>query len=53
MWIFIILAIIIIAIVIYVKSKKLPMDSVVMINGGVGSGKTSTAVHLAIKSFLA
>lgn len=51
MLIFIVLAIIIIAIVVYCKSKKLPMDSVVMINGGVGSGKTSTAVHLAIKSY--
>lgn len=51
MWVFIIIAIIIIAIVVYCKSKKLPMDSVVMINGGVGSGKTSTAVCLAIKSY--
>lgn len=51
MWVFIIIALIIIAIVVYCKSKKLPMDSVVMINGGVGSGKTSTAVYLAIKSY--
>lgn len=47
----IVIAIIVIGIVIYVKSKKLPLDTCVMINGGVGSGKTSTAVYLAIKSY--
>lgn len=35
----------------YVKSmKKFRFDSVVMVNGGVGSGKTSTTLYLAIKS---
>lgn len=44
--------ILIIAFVIFLlcKFKRLPLDSVVMINGSVGSGKTSTAVYLAIKS---
>lgn len=33
------------------RSKKFRFDSVVMINGGVGSGKTLTAVWLAIRSY--
>lgn len=43
--------ILIIVLVVLFKFKKLPLDSVVMINGSVGSGKTSTAVYLAIKSY--
>lgn len=35
----------------FVKSrKKFRFDSLIMINGGVGSGKTSTALYLAIKN---
>lgn len=50
--VFIILILIVIAIVFVIfKFKKLPLDSVVMVNGSVGSGKTSTAVYLAIKSY--
>lgn len=47
----ILLIILIVAIIIYCRTKRLPLDSVVMVNGGVGSGKTSTAVYLAIKSY--
>lgn len=35
---------------ILIKIKRLPLDSIVMVNGAVGSGKTSTCVYLAIKS---
>ena len=33
------------------RSKKFRFDSIVMINGGVGSGKTLTAVWLAVRSY--
>lgn len=53
MWVFlIILVILIVLLVILIKrSKKFRFDSIVMINGGVGSGKTLTAVWLAIRSY--
>ena len=33
------------------RSKKFRFDSIVMINGGVGSGKTFTAVWLAVRNY--
>lgn len=50
-YVLILIVVIIIALIILFKFKKLPLDSVVMVNGSVGSGKTSTAVYLAIKSY--
>lgn len=50
-YVLILIVVIIIALFILFKFKKLPLDSVVMVNGAVGSGKTSTAVYLAIKSY--
>lgn len=42
--------ILIVVLVVLFKFKKLPLDSVVMVNGSVGSGKTSTCVNIAIRS---
>ncbi len=52
MILFIIILIVVIAILIFVfmRSKHFKFDSVVMTNGNVGSGKTSTNVYLAIKA---
>ena len=48
----VIVAILILIVILFVlfKVRKMPLDSLVMINGSVGAGKTSTAVNLAIKS---
>lgn len=53
MIILLIVVVILILLLIWVfkRSKKFRFDSIVMINGGVGSGKTSTAVWLAIRSY--
>ena len=51
MFFVILMLILIVVVFIFIKCRKLPLDSLVMINGGVGSGKTSTAVYLAIKSY--
>lgn len=45
------IVLVLIIIFVYKRSKKFRFDSIVMINGGVGSGKTSTAVWLAIRSY--
>lgn len=45
------IVLIILLIVMVKRSKKFRFDSIVMINGGVGSGKTLTAVWLAIRSY--
>lgn len=47
----IIVAIVIVAFIIKGKSKFLKLDAVTMINGGVKCGKTSLAVHLALKTY--
>ena len=53
MWVFLIIFIVlvIVLIVLFKRSKKFRFDSIVMINGGVGSGKTLTAVWLAKRSY--
>ena len=53
MWVFLVIFIALIILLIYMikRSKKFRFDSIVMINGGVGSGKTLTAVWLAIRSY--
>lgn len=47
----IIIVIVIIALMIFVKWKRLKLDAVTMINGGVKTGKTTLAVALAIKKY--
>lgn len=52
MWFLIVLIVlIVILIILFKRAKKFRFDSIVMINGGVGSGKTLTAVWLAIRSY--
>ena len=50
MFIFILIVILIILFFIFKRSKKLSMDSVVMINGCIGSGKSLLSVKIACSS---
>lgn len=52
MLVFLIIGIALIVLLIFLikRSKKFKFDSIVMVNGGVGSGKTLTAVWLAIRN---
>lgn len=49
MIVFIIIIVVIVLVLAFIKWKRLKLDSVVMINGGVKCGKTTLAVALAIK----
>lgn len=50
LWLIILIVLIVLLFFYYKRCKKFKFDSLVMINGGVGSGKSSLSIHLAIRS---